>query len=51
MSKKVLEILNDFREWNNEWERYDKGISKYFPPTANEFAKLVAKKYNIKEDE
>ena len=51
MSKKVLKILNDFREWNRDWERYDKGISKERPKDSNSFANAIAEFYNIKDDE
>lgn len=51
MSKKVLEMLNHFREWNGEWERYDKGISKKIPMCANDFAIYIKEVYNIKDNE
>ena len=51
MSKKILEILNHFREWNRDWERYDKGVSKERPVDANSFANNIAEIYNIKDNE
>ena len=51
MSKTVLEILNHFREWENDWKRYDSGVSKERPMKANELADKIAKDYNIKDNE
>lgn len=51
MSKTVLEILNHFREWTNDWKRYDSGISKERPISANEFANQIAEIYNIKDND
>lgn len=51
MSKKMLEILNHFRKLDNDWKRYDKGISNIKPIDSDEFAKNLSEIYNIKDDE
>lgn len=53
MSKKVLQIINDVREWNRLWEKYDQHfkIEGGKPITANKLAKNLSEHYNIKDDE
>lgn len=53
MSKKALEIINDIREWNKHWDRYDKGFrfkDEVLPLHANDFASYLTKKYSLKDE-
>jgi len=50
MTKKVkmIELIYRFRQWNKDWDNYDKGIEPIKPPSAEEFAKQLERLYHIK---
>ena len=48
---KTFQILNEFREWQKDWDRYDEYPNSLpRPKGANAFAEYISKKYNIDGD-
>lgn len=47
---KMLKLINEFRDWDNMWKRFDKNpIAHIKPPNSNDFAEIMCKKYGINE--
>lgn len=40
-------IVDEFRTWNERWDRYRIGLEKLAPPDADEFSEYLSKKYSI----
>lgn len=42
-----IELLNEFRQWNLMWEKFDKKPSKNKPPSEDEFIESLRYKFHI----